>query len=61
MVLMPPERGPGAVAVMAEEKEEVKYISLTRISSFAMVAIETLGGIGPNSLAFLKDLGRIIK
>ena len=45
---------------MAEEKK-VKYICLTREFSFSLVAIETLGAIGPKSLALLKDLGRKIK
>ena len=53
-------RDPGAVAAMAEEKE-VKYTTSLEHFSFAPVAIETLGAIGPKSLAFLKDLGRKIK
>lgn len=51
----------GAVAAAAEVRKEAKYSCLDRGHSFTPVAIETLGAIGPKSLAFLKDLGRRIR
>ena len=39
----------------AEERTLAKYTSLD------LVAIETLGVIGPNSMAFIKDLGHRIR
>ena len=47
----------GAVAAAAEERKVAKYMALGRSHSFTPVAIETLGAIGPKSLAFIRDLG----
>jgi len=48
----------GAVAAAAEERKEAKYMGLDQCNLFTPIAIETLGVIGPKSLAFIKDLGR---
>ena len=50
----------GAVAAAAEDRKQAKYANFSQGYSFTPVAIETLGAIGPKSLAFLKDLGRRI-
>ena len=47
----------GAVAGVAEEKKVQKYSCLAPTHTSMPVAIETLGAVGPRSLAFLKDLG----
>ena len=52
--------GAVAAAAAAEERKQAKYANLSQGYSFTPVAIETLGAIGPKSLAFLKDLGRRI-
>ena len=46
----------GAVAGMAEEKKVQKYSCLTPTHTIMPVAVETLGAVGPRSLAFLKEL-----
>ena len=52
---------PGAViATSAEEKKLAKYQVLEREYIVQPVAVETLGGLGPSTLAFLSDLGRRI-
>ena len=51
----------GAVAAAAEERKVAKYMALGRSHSFTPVAIETLGAIGPKSLAFIRDLGYRMK
>ena len=49
----------GAVAALAEErKKNIYYAHLDPSHSFTPVAVETSGVVGPQSLAFLKDLGR---
>ena len=48
----------GAVAALAEERKKNIYAHLDPSHSFTPVAIETSGVVGPQSLAFLKDLGR---
>ena len=52
---------PGAVAALAEEKKRDKYAHLDPSHSFTPVAVETSGAIGPQLLAFLKDLGRRLR
>ena len=47
--------GTGAVAEKAEEKKLAKYNCFASSHNIVPVAIETLGAIGPISLAFLKD------
>uniref|UniRef100_A0A1X7VSD8 Uncharacterized protein n=1 Tax=Amphimedon queenslandica TaxID=400682 RepID=A0A1X7VSD8_AMPQE len=49
-------RGPRSVAKAAEMKKWAKYDALHHSYSFAPVAIETLGAIGPMSLKFLRQL-----
>ena len=44
-------------ATVAEEQKLEKYSCLAPSHTIVPVAIETLGAIGPQSLAFLKDLG----
>ena len=51
----------GAVAAKAEDGKVAKYLSLDPNHSFVPVAVETLGVIGPKSMAFLKDLSHRIK
>ena len=52
---------PGAViATSAEEKKLAKYQELEREFIVQPVAVESLGGLGPSTLAFLSDLGRRI-
>ena len=51
----------GAVAAAAEERKVAKYMVLGHSHSFTPVAIETLGAIGPKSLAFIRDLGYRMK
>ena len=52
--------GPGTVANDAESRKAAKYISLTNMYSFMPVAIETVGALGDEALAFLRDLGQRI-
>ena len=51
----------GAVVAAAEERKVAKYMALGHSHSFTPVAIETLGAIGPKSLAFIRDLGYTMK
>ena len=48
----------GAVASLAEQRKRAKYINLGLCHLFQLVAIETTGAIGPQSLEFLKELGQ---
>ena len=52
---------PGKVAATAEERKSEKYRGLPPGHMFSPIAIETLGAIGPKSLALLKDLRRRIR
>ena len=47
---------PGKVAEAAEDRKYEKYMGLPPGHFFSPVAIETLGAIGPKSLALLKEL-----
>ena len=51
----------GAVAAEAEGRKKLKYSSLNSSYFFMPVAVETLGVIGPDSLAFLHDLASRIQ
>ena len=51
----------GAAAAFAEGEKEKKYSHLEHSYSFQPIAFETSGSIGPDSMSFLKDLGRRIK
>ena len=46
------------MAALAEERKKNIYAHLDPSHSFTPVAVETSGVVGPQSLAFLKDLGR---
>ena len=50
----------GKVAENAEDRKTEKYRGLPASYSFTPIAIETMGAIGPRSMAFLKALGRRI-
>jgi len=52
--------GPGYIAHEAEFRRTNKYTSLTSMYSFVSVAIETLGTIGEEPAAFLRDFGKRI-
>ena len=49
------------MAAEAEERKKLKYSSLNSSYIFIPVAVETLGVIGPDSLAFLHDLASRIR
>ena len=48
----------GAVAALAEERKVAKYMCLSAMHTMTPVAIETSGVFGPQTMDFLKDLGR---
>ena len=50
----------GKVAENAEDRKTEKYRGLPASHSFTPITIETMGAIGPRSMAFLKALGRRI-
>ena len=50
---------PGSAAASAEESKVAKYLSLTDRFHFVPIAVETSGVLGPQSLRFLKDVGRM--
>ena len=50
-------RDGATVANAAEAKKEMKYRDLTPQCHFQPVAVETLGGLGPKTLDFLRELG----
>src|SRR5664279_3005054 len=52
--------GPGVVATDAESHKLTKYETISRMHCFVPIAVETLGALGDDATAFLKDLdGRI--
>ena len=53
--------GVGHVAALSEERKAAKYSHLTPTYLFTPVAIESSGAIGPQSRAFLRDLGRRVQ
>ena len=55
--------GAELVAALAEEREReaVKYSHLAPTYLFTPVAMETMGAIGPESRAFLRELGRRVQ
>ena len=52
--------GPGVVATDAECRKQLKYEAISQTHCFIPVAVETLGALGEEATAFLKDLGRRI-
>ena len=53
-------QGPGKFAAADEERKEEKYCCLPAGHYFSLVAIETMGAVGPKSMALLRDVGRRI-
>ena len=53
-------REAGAVAASAEQRKRTKYLHLETTQHFVPAAVETLGPIGEEGRAFLKELGRSI-
>ena len=51
----------GAAAAFAEREKAKKYSHLEHSYSFQLIAFETSGSIGPDSVSFLKDLGCCIR
>ena len=51
----------GAVAAAAEERKKRKYAHLDQCHMFVPVAIETTSVFGPETLAFLRELGRCLQ
>ena len=51
-------REAGAVAALAEERKTAKDAHLNPTHAFTPVAIETSGVFGPQTMAFLKELGQ---
>ncbi len=47
-------QGPGKVAAASEERKEEKYSSLPPSHWFSPIASETMGAVGPKSMALLK-------
>ena len=54
-------RGPGIVAAAAESRKKTKYSNLLSSHVFTPVAIETSGVFGPETEAFIKELGRRLR
>ena len=54
----PATSGAGYVSALSEERKAAKYSHLTPTYLFISVAIESSGAIGPQSRAFLWELGR---
>ena len=53
--------GAGYVAALSEERKAEKYSHLTPTYLFTPVVIESSGAIGPQSRAFLWELGRCVQ
>ena len=54
-------REAGGAAALAERDKSRKYSHLDRSYLFQPIAVETCGSMGPDSLCFLRDLGRRLK
>jgi hypothetical protein len=52
--------GPSTVANDAESRKATKYMSLSARYIFTPVAVESLGALGDEALAFFRDVGRRI-
>jgi Reverse transcriptase (RNA-dependent DNA polymerase) len=52
--------GPGVVANDSESRKKSKYSNLSALYQFVPVAVETLGALGEDATALLKDIGRRI-
>ena len=51
----------GAVVAKAESLKEEKYSDLSHTHEFAPIAVESSGVFGPQSLTFVKELGRKLR
>ena len=51
----------GGAAAHAETEKAKKYAHLDRAYQFQPIAVETCGAVGPDSMCFLRDLGRRLK
>ena len=51
----------GGAAAHAETEKTKKYAHLDRAYQFQPIALETCGVVGPDSMCFLRDLGRRLK
>ena len=49
--------GSGVVATDAESRKRIKYEIISQTHCFVPIAVETLGALGEEATAFLKDLG----
>ena len=49
--------GSGVVATDAESRKRFKYEIISQTHCFVPIAVETLGALGEEATAFLKDLG----
>ena len=54
-------REAGGAAAAAEKNKQSKYAHLDRSYVFQPIAVETCCTIGPDSLSFLRNLGRRLK
>ena len=52
--------GSGVVATDAESRKRFKYEIISQTHCFVPIAVETLGALGEEATAFLKDLGGCI-
>ena len=52
---------PGGAAAKAENSKATKYSHLDDVYLFQPIAMETTGTFGPDSLSFLKELGRRLR
>ena len=54
-------RESGKAATIAESKKKNKYKDLENNYSFQPIAVETFGSFGPESLKFVKEIGKLIQ
>ena len=54
------QTGPEVVATDAKCRKQLKYEAVSQTHCFIPLAVETLGTLGKEATAFLKDLGRRI-
>ena len=51
----------GSFAAKAESLKEEKYSDLFHTHEFALIAVESSGVLGPQSLTFVKEIGRRLR
>ena len=54
-------REAGGAAITAEKDKSRKYAHLDKAYLFQPIAVETCGSMGPDTLSFLRDLGRRLR